>query len=290
MVLTYLICLMPAIVLAVTFVFAYLMNWGINDSTYTDFFHISAFGLVILAIWMWVWVYFQKQILFTFTHTRELQREENPEVYNIVENLCISQWLPKPKVWIIDSAWLNAYATGWNPNDSRVVFTKGLIETLNKEELEAVAGHEISHIQNWDVKNMIIVNVFIGAISTIGYYMMKMRSRNSKSQNPLPLLWVLLYAVWIAVLPLIHLAISRKKEYIADAGSANLLKDTTALASALRKISANPRISALDSKGSTVASMFIDNPKKAPRYFKKLRAVFSTHPSIEDRIASLQNY
>lgn len=289
MILIYLSFLIPWVVWAALFWFTYLLHGEVNDALWNDFTLIGGIGLGVLIIWMSVWIYFQKQILFSMTHARELQRKENPQVYNIVENLCISQWLPTPKIGIIDSPWLNAYATGWDIKDSWIVFTKGLIDTLDEKEIEAVAGHELSHIINGDVKNMIIINVFIWAIATIGYYMMKMRSRNSKN-NPLPLLWLLLYLVAIIILPFIQFAISRKKEYLADAGSASLLQGGTALISALQKIAQNSHIPEMDSKGSTLASMFIDNPKQAPRYFKSVRWLFSTHPPIEERIALLQKY
>jgi len=290
MVLTYLISLMPILVLAVVFLFTYFIHWGINEASMNDFMTISIIWIIIMTVWMIVGVYFQKQILFSFTWARELKRDENPDLYNIVENLCISKWIASPKVWIIDSAWLNAYATGWDIKNSWIVFSKWLIDTLDKKELEAVAGHELSHILNWDVKNMIIVNVFIWAISTVGYYMMKMWSWNSKWKNPIPLLWMMLFLVSVIALPFVNLAISRKKEYLADAWSAGLLQDGSSLISALEKISKNPIIESIDWKSSTVASMFIDNPKKAPRYFKSIRWMFSTHPSMEDRISMLKKY
>lgn len=289
MILSYLLILIPLVVLASIFWFTYILHWEINEALWSDFTLIWWIGIVVLVLWMSIGIYFQKQILFTMTHARELQRTDNQKVYNIVENLCISKWLPSPKIWIIDSPWLNAYATWWDIKNSRIVFTKGLLENLDDKEIEAVAAHELSHIINGDVKNMIIVNIFIWAIATIWYYMMKMKSKNSKN-NPLPLLGLILYLVAIIILPFIQFAISRKKEYLADAWSASLLQSWNYLVSALQKISKNSHIEEMDSKGSTLASMFIDNPKEAPRYFKSIRWLFSTHPPIEDRIAFLQKY
>ncbi|QFR38758.1 M48 family metallopeptidase [Candidatus Gracilibacteria bacterium 28_42_T64] len=284
----YLFMLIPSIVLGVLFLSIYIQHGVISDALIDDFVSISGFGLIILSVRMFVGVYFQKQMIFGFTGAKEITRKENPEIYNIVENLAISRGLPTPKVAIIEDSSLNAFATGWTIKNSWIVFSRGLLDKLNKQEIEAVAGHELTHIINGDVKNMIIINVFIGAIGTIGYYLMRVRGKGKN--NPLPILGLLLYLISIIILPLINLAISRKKEFLADAGSVELTHDKNAMISALKKISSDSIIEKMDSKGSSIAGMFIENPKKKEKSFKWFRNLFSTHPSMEDRIAMLEKY
>lgn len=246
----------------------------------------------ILLLWLIIWIHLQKQIIFWFTWAKELTREKCPDIYNIVENLAISRGLPVPKIWIIEDSSINAFATGWSPKNSWIVFSSGLLHKLTKQEIEAVAAHEMTHIINKDVKVMVIINVFIWMIWTIWYILLRSgsgRRSNGKWWNPLPLLWLMLYLLSIFILPFINLAISRKKEYLADAWSVELTKDKLAMISALKKISQDSRIEAIDWQSSTIRAMFINNPWKNKKalFFSSL---FSTHPSIEDRIEMLEKY
>lgn len=241
----------------------------------------------LILLWLIIWVNLQKSIIFNFTWAKEIQRTDNPEIYNIVENLCISRGLPNPKIWIIDDDSMNAFATWWSPKNSYIVFSKWLIEKLDKSEIEAVAWHELTHIMNWDVKTMVITNVFIWIIWTIWYILMRTRWK----KNPLPLLWLFLYLLSFILLPLINLAISRKKEFLADAWSVELTKDKNSMISALQKISTDARIEYIDWKSSTVSSMFIYSPKNNKKsFFSFISNMMSTHPPIEERIKLLQKY
>lgn len=250
-----------------------------------------AWALPVMLIWLLIWVYFQKQIIFSFTWSRELSRKDNPRIYNIVENLAISRWLPVPKVWIIEDSSMNAFATWWDPKNSYIVFSRGLIDNLSDREIEAVAGHELTHIINRDVKVMVIINVFIWMIGTIWYIMLRTastsNSSNNKWWNPIALLWLILYFLSLLILPFINLAISRKKEYLADAGSVELTKDRDSMISALKKISTDARIEVIDNRDSNIASMFISNPRRKRFTFSEL---LSTHPPIEKRIEMLEMY
>lgn len=281
----YLISLLPLIVIIAIFVYLYFTYGEINDKFWDTFITFNTFWLAILAIWIVIGVAFQKSIIFSFTGAREISRKESPKVYNIVENLCISRGLPTPKIWIIDDPSMNAFATWRNPKNSWIVFSKGILDTLNEKEIEAVAGHELTHIINGDIKNMVIINVFIWAIGTIGYILMRTRGK----KNPLPLLGIILYLISVILLPLINLAISRKKEFLADAGSVELTHDKYAMISALQKISSDPVIENVEKQSSTIAAMFINNPKARTKisWFKKIT---STHPPLEERIAALKMY
>ena len=201
----------------------------------------------------------------------------------MIENLCISRGLPTPRIGIIETPGMNAFALGWRPKDSWIVFTRGLLNALEKSEIEDVAGHELTHIINKDSLLMLVMVLYIGAISLLGEILLRSGGRggNSKNKNVLPLIGLVLLMLGYLFYPLVKLAISRKREYLADAGSVELTKDNQAMISALRKISARPEVK-LDNK--EMAAMFIVNP------FKKMSSLFQTHPSIEDRIKALEHY
>lgn len=292
--LIYLMLLLPIVVVLCISLYLFVIHQEINSLFWDDFLIINTYLIPILILWLIIWIYLQKQIIFKFTWAKEVTRKEEPEIYNIVENLCISRWLITPKIWIIEDNSLNAFATWWSPKSSWVVFSRWLIKKLDKKEIEAVAAHELTHIINWDVKNMVIINVFIWAIGTIWYLLMRTGmlrwSSRSKGKNPLPLLGLFLYLASILLLPLINLAISRKKEYLADAWAVQLTKDNESMINALKKISNNSIIESVADNGRNVASMFIGNPRNKPKLFWEFRSLFSTHPSIESRIEALQRY
>ena len=290
----YLTLLMPFIVFLCILIYFLIVE---AETTFQGIFTLSymtvIYSLPVIWLWLFIAVYFQKQIIFKYTGSSELERKDNPELYNIVENLCISRGLPMPRIWIINDGSMNAFATGWSPKSSYVVFSKWLIEKLDKNEIEAVAWHELTHIINGDVRTMVIFNVFIGIIWTVWYVLMRTgwwRSSSSKWKNPLPLLGLFLYIASIIFLPFINFAISRKKEFLADAGSVELTKDRDAMISALKKISGDSTIEEIQTRNSSVASMFIYDPKKKSKFSSKLKGLFSTHPSLEERIEMLQKY
>ncbi|MFA5917044.1 MAG: M48 family metalloprotease [Candidatus Gracilibacteria bacterium] len=284
----FLISLLPLLVFLCLLIFYTMTNKGIafQESIYMSGMTVLYTSPLIL-LWLIIGVTLQKSLIFNFTGAREIQRKDNPDIYNLVENLCISRGLPVPKIGIIDDDSMNAFATGWSPKNSYIVFSKGLIEKLDKREIEAVAGHELTHIMNGDVKTMVITNVFIGIIGTIGYILMRTRGE----KNPFIILGLFLYLLSLILLPLINLAISRKKEFLADAGSVELTKDKDSMIKALQKISTDARIEYIDGKSSTVSSMFIYSPKSNTKsYFSFISNMMSTHPPIEERIELLQKY
>ena len=236
----------------------------------------------VLMIWMLIAFFFQRQLIFSFSGAKPITRQEHPEIYNIVENLCISRGLPTPKIWIIDQEWMNAFALGWRASDSRIVFTTGLLEKLDKREIEAVAAHELTHIINKDSLLMLVMVLYIWVIAMLGEILIRAWSRRDNEKgNVLPLVGIVLMVLGYLVYPLIRLAISRKREFLADAGSVELTKDNQAMISALRKISQEPEV---DVKNKEMSAMFIANP------FGKVSSWFQTHPSIEDRIKALESY
>jgi len=244
----------------------------------------------IIIIWAILSFLLHRQIIFSFTGAVPLTRKENPEIYNIVENLCLSRGLFVPRIGIIEDDSLNAFATGWNSKNAWVVFSRGLINKLNKSEIEAVAAHELTHLINKDSLLMVVIVVFVGVIGMLWQILVRTSgaSRDSKKWNPLIVVWIVMMIVGYLIYPLIQLAISRKREFLADAGSVSLTKDKFAMISALEKISQDSRIESIDK--ANVAAMCIVQPLAVDGkrwFFKNL---FSTHPSIESRIEALRSY
>ncbi|MDO4714379.1 MAG: M48 family metallopeptidase [bacterium] len=240
--------------------------------------------LPIIIIWCVIAFMFQRRLLFAFAGANPVERKDEPMIYNIVENLCISRGLPTPKIGIIETDAMNAFALGWRSSDARVVFTRGLINRLDKREIEAVAAHELSHIINKDSLLMMVMVLYIGAIAMLGEILLRSSTTSNsenKSKNLLPIIGLILLLLGYIFYPLLRLAVSRRREFLADAGAVELTQDNQAMISALQKISVNPEVK-LENK--EMSAMFIANP------IKKVAGWFQTHPSIEERIKALQNY
>lgn len=246
-------------------------------------------SIIVTIIWT-ISLFAQKKIIFNYTWTKELERKDNPRIYNIVENLCISKGIKTPKIWIIQDSSMNAFATWRSDKDSRVVFTTWLINRLEDREIAAVAWHELTHIANRDCRLMAVIVVYIWILTTIWSYIIRRgvwwNSSKSKLKLALPIIWGICLVLWYIFYPLIRLAISRKREYLADAWSVLITRDRDAMISALQKISTDSTVESI--QRDTVAAMCIENPLgKIKKGFSNL---LSTHPSIEDRIAALKNY
>ncbi len=293
----YLVLLLPWVVFLWILLAYYILSldnvslnfdWVLNNSFYT-----FLYSLPFILLWLVIWISFHKSIIFKFSWAREITRKQNPEIYNIVENLAISRWITSPKVWILDDDSLNAFATWWWQNKSWIVFSRWLLKKLDKKEIEAVAAHEMTHILNEDIKLMVIVTVFIWIIWTVWEILLRTartrsRSSSKKGVNPLPLFWLILYLIALIIMPLIQLAISRKREYLADAWSVELTWDKKAMINALKKISQDSRIESIQK--DWVAAMCIANPFAKKWFVAKFKSFLSTHPSIEDRIKTLELY
>jgi heat shock protein HtpX len=270
---------------------------------------LGIFPLVLIGLgirWI-VTFFFQKDIMFWLSGAKAITRKENPELYNIVENLCISKWLPMPKIAIMNESWMNAFATWWKRDDSWIAFTSGLLQNLDKKEIEAVAGHELTHLINKDSMLMYVAYVFVGAITLVWQYLLRFNSsisssseNNWRSWSWLAIFWIAFYLLWYLFYPLIRLAISRKREYMADLGSVELTRDNQSMISALRKISSNSYVA---NANSWISSFFIAEPKVSwediggywTRNYasnnKKIKtSIWDSHPSIDDRIEKLQSF
>ena len=257
----------PLLILVGAYVVLYILSDQDIERTNTQFLSIIPMVLIGVAIWFFISYFFHTQMIQSATHSRPLERRENMRVYNLTENLCMSVGMTMPKLYIIESDALNAFASGINEKTFAVTLTRGIINRLNDEELEGVIAHELTHIRNRDVRLLIVTIVFVGIFATIADFALRMllngsmsssRSRkNDKGGGALVLLIILLVAGAIYFLSILFkLALSRSREYMADAGAVELTRNSLALASALKKISGHSTIREV--QNDEVKELFID--------------------------------
>jgi heat shock protein HtpX len=235
-------------------------------------------------------------VVLGISGAREVTKQDEPVLYRVVENLSIGSGLPMPKVWVIEDSAPNAFATGRNPGASHVAATRGLLDKLEKRELEAVMAHEVSHVGNYDTRVMTLVAVVVGLVALASDLMLRLtwygtgaRSSNrDKGGGAIALMILAVAVIFIALSPVIaslmRLALSRQREYLADASGALLCRNPDALADALLKISADPE--PLEVANKATAHLYICNPLKGHESF--LNNLFSTHPPIEERVRALR--
>ena len=283
----------PLLILVGAYVVLYILSDQDIERTNTQFLSIIPMVLIGVAIWFFISYFFHTQMIQSATHSRPLERRENMRVYNLTENLCMSVGMTMPKLYIIESDALNAFASGINEKTFAVTLTRGIINRLNDEELEGVIAHELTHIRNRDVRLLIVTIVFVGIFATIADFAFRMllngsmsssrNRKNDKGGGALVLLIILLVAGAIYFLSILFkLALSRSREYMADAGAVELTRNSLALASALKKISGHSTIREV--QNDEVKELFIDY--KAQGFF----SLFATHPPIEKRIQVLEQY
>lgn len=216
---------------------------------------------------------------------REMQKADDPELFNIVENLAITAGVPSPRVYLIPDMALNAFATGRDPEHASVAITAGLRQRLNKSELEAVMGHELSHVKNYDIRVMLLAAVLFGLVVLLADLLWRLAfsRRSDRNNGSIYLLPIIIAAAILAPIAaqLIKLAISRRREFLADADSVMLTRYPEAMVSALRKISQSPTVAG---HHEATAHLFIYPPLKSG-FVSRL---FSTHPPIEERIQAIE--
>ena len=285
----------PLLILIGVYVVLYVLSDQDIEQTNMQFLSVVPIVLAGVGIWFVISYFFHTQMIQMATHSEPLERRDNKRVYNLTENLCMSVGMTMPKLYIIESDALNAFASGINEKTFAVTLTRGIINTLSDEELEGVIAHELTHIRNRDVRLLIVTIVFVGIFATIadlalrmllngGGNMFSSRNRkNDKGGGAMLLLIILLVAGAIYFLSILFkLALSRSREYMADAGAVELTHNSMALASALRKISGHSTLKEVGN--DEVKELFIDY--KAEGFF----SLFATHPPIEKRIQVLEQY
>lgn len=251
------------------------------------------YGAVCFALIMNVGSYwFSDKVVLSMTNARPATRAEFPELYTVVENLAITAGLPMPRVFVVDDAAPNAFATGRNPEHAVVAATTGLLTLLDRTELEGVMAHELSHVGNRDMLVMTVAVVLAGFVAILADFLMRASffgGGDDKAKNPLGLVFVILGVILVPIASqLMQLAISRKREYLADASGALLTRYPEGLASALEKISRYGR--PLQHASHATAHLFISDPfgGETRSIGSKISELFQTHPRAEERIRRLR--
>lgn len=228
------------------------------------------------------------KIVVTLNGAQIAKREDFFDFYTVTENLSLANDTPMPKVYVIDTPAMNAFATGRDPEHALICATTGLLQKLNRTELEAVIAHELSHIKNYDIRLMMIVSMLIGTLSIIINMTTRAsffgdRNNDDNSNNAVILIIGLVMIIFAPIIAqLIQLAISRRREFLADASGVKLTRQPQGLIDALKKISIDPN--KFETASTATASLYISNPFKG----NKIANLFSTHPPVEDRIAALK--
>ena len=260
---------------------------GIVVGYLNDNYSLSVTILVMAAIYALIQYFAASSLAMAMTGAKEIQKQDAPELWRTVENLAIASGVPMPKVYLINDPAPNAFATGRDPKHAIVGATTGLLEIMDKRELEAVMAHEMSHVQNYDIRVSMIAFGLVSAIGLLADVALRMMFfGDSRDRNVHPMVYILGLAV-VILAPILaaitQMAISRQREYLADASGALMTRDSEGLASALGKLRDYGR--PMQKQTTSTANLFLSNPLK-PGFFAKL---FSTHPPIDERIARLRN-
>jgi heat shock protein HtpX len=278
-------------------VLIFALTWAFGQLTEFGSYAIIP-AAVIALLTTWISYYNSDKIALAVSRAKPVSREEYPYLYNVVEGLAIAAGIPKPRCYVIDDTAPNAFASGRNPENAVVVVTKGLLQKLNRAELEGVIAHELSHIKNYDILVQTLAVVMVGVIVLLSDWIMRTflwggRGRRSSSDreggnagNILILVALVLAILSPIIAQLLRLAVSRKREFLADADGAMLTRYPPGLASALKKLAADRE--PLEAANRATAHMYIINPLKDQKRGAGFARLFSTHPPIEERIAALE--
>ena len=273
-------------------VFIIFLGWIFSYLLDNSIFLVLA---VILAIFQSILSYwYSDKIVLAMTRAKPIEKKDNPELYRIIENLCLTAGLPLPKIYIIEEAQPNAFATGRDAKHAVVAVTRGLLEKLEKSELEGVISHELSHIGNKDMLLQTIVVVLVGIVAILSNFFLRIsffgggRRRDSRdSGGAILAIFGILAAILAPIAAtLVQLAISRKREFLADATGALLTRYPEGLARALEKISSDPN--SLRVANNTTAHLYIASPFRGEERTNWFTKLFMTHPPVEERIKALR--
>jgi heat shock protein HtpX len=250
------------------------------------------FALVIALISGLTSYYGGAGMILALSRAKRIEKKDNPQLFNVIEELTIAAGVPMPAVYIIDDSAPNAFATGRDPEHASLAITKGLLEKLSRDELQGVMAHELSHVQNRDILFSMMVGIMVGSIVLVSDFFVRSviwgrggrRKGGDKSSGPLILIGLVLAIIAPLFAKMLQLAVSRQREYLADASGAQLTRYPEGLASALEKISGDKEV--LEVANRATQHMYIVNPIKP--FEKRAKSLFSTHPPIEERVARLR--
>ncbi len=275
------------LIMAIFFAIMLGLGW-----IFSQIYNTSAFIILAVAISLiqaWVSYYHGDAIALAVSHAIPLKRDDNVELFRVVENLSIAGGLPMPKIYVIDDGAPNAFATGRDPQHASLAVTSGLLQKLNKTQLEGVIAHELSHVGNRDILVMSVTMVLVGAIALIADFFLRSlwfrgRDNDREGGNALMFIGIALAILSPIVASLMQLAVSRRREYLADASGALLTRYPEGLASALEVIAKDKE--PLEVANKATAMLYIENPLEEHGGF--LNNLFSTHPPVADRIKRLR--
>jgi heat shock protein HtpX len=277
----------PLLILVADYAFLFFSFNGKEHPNEVNQLFLQSIPFVILGVGVWFAIaYFANATMIRLaTNAETLERQDNMRVYNLTENLCMSVGMKMPKLYVIQSPALNAFASGIDEKSYAVTLTTGIINHLSDEELEGVIAHELTHIRNKDVRLLIVTIIFVGIFSFLVQVLFRSllfggnRRRDKDSGGGQLVIIALVISVVAYLLTILFkFALSRKREYLADAGAVEMTRNSMAMASALRKISGNSEVDSV--KSDDVKELFIE--------YKSVSGLFSTHPPIEKRIAVLE--
>src|SRR3990172_1418939 len=253
---------------------------------------ISGIALIAAGIMNFFSYYTSDKLVMAISGAKQIQKKDNPDLFRTVENLCIASGLPMPKIYIIDDTAPNAFATGRDPNHAAIAFTSGILAKLSKLELEGVTAHELSHVGNYDTRLMTIVAILVGTVALAADFFLRIsfysRGDRDRGGGFLMIIGLIMAILAPIIAMLIQLAISRKREFLADASGALLTRNPDSLADALLKISKDKE--PLEAANKATAHLYITNPLKNQKNAIGLFAnLFNTHPPIEERVKALRS-
>lgn len=287
-----LVALFPIIFIALVFLFTWIVVPA--DEALVTTIQVAIPTFIACMVWLLISWAFGDSMMLNFAHAQEISEEDknNREIFRAVENVAIAAGLPRPKVYIIDDDSMNAFATGRSPSDASVALTRGIIKKLDRLELEGVIAHEMAHIGNRDIRldMLLITGVGVTVFTADIILRLALSGNNSRDDNKNGA--AILFMVWLAfmvfnwiITPLLRMAISRNREYAADATGAQITRNPKALASALKKITTDSRVECLD-KVKSMSAVCIAYPG-GPREF--VSSLMATHPPVEERIKRLES-
>ena len=260
-------------------------------------FGIAGLALIVSGLMSLGSYYFSDKIVLSISRAKPADRNEHFDFYTVTENLSIAAGLPKPKLYVIDDSAPNAFATGRDPEHAVVCATTGLLQKLDRTELEGVIAHELSHVRNYDIRLMSIVTVLVGTVALLGDWLIRARwfgggRRDREGGNQMAAIFFIIGIIFAILSPiiaqLIQLAISRRREFMADAGAVSITRQPSGLVSALKKISSDTEPLEVANKATAhlyIASPFKDKVKSGVGWFAGL---FNTHPPMEERLKVLE--
>jgi len=251
------------------------------------------FALVIALISGLVSYYGGAGMILAMSRAKRIEKKDHPQLFNVIDELSIAAGVPMPAIYIIDDTAPNAFATGRDPEHASVAITTGLMQKLKRDELQGVMAHELSHVQNRDILFSMMVGIMVGSIVLISDFFVRSviwgrggrRKGNDKGSGPLILIGLLLAIIAPIFAKMLQLAVSRQREYLADASAALMTRYPEGLASALEKIAGDKEV--LEVANRATQHLYIVNPIKP--FEKRAKSLFSTHPPIEERVARLRS-